>query len=182
MADELGLEQTEVRLAHHNPEWEALGVTECTLVEDLLGDLAMAVAHVGSTSVPGLDAKPILDIAIAVDDRTDVEDVISRLCQAGDYSYEGDKGDEGGLLFVRGNPLRTAHVHVVAMGSQAWADYLRFRAILCADADARGRYESEKRRLAHTYPHDRAGYTKAKSGIVEELLGRRGRRPSPHCE
>jgi GrpB-like predicted nucleotidyltransferase (UPF0157 family) len=182
MADDLGLEQTEVRLAPHNPEWEALGVAECAAVEKLLGDLALGVAHVGSTSVPGLDAKPILDIAVAVDDRTQIDDVISSLCQTGHYSYEGDKGDDGGLLFVRGNPLRTAHVHVVGMGSQAWGDYLRFRAILCEDADARRRYESEKRRLAHDHPHDRPGYTKAKSGIVEELLGDRGRRVSPHCE
>ncbi len=182
MADELGLEQTEVRLAPHNPEWEALGVAECFLVEHLLGDLALAVAHVGSTSVPGLAAKPILDIAVAVEDRTGTDEVVSHLCRAGDYSFEGDKRSEGGLLFVRGHPRRTAHVHVVGIKTQAWGDYLRFRALLCDDADARGRYESAKRRLARTYPHDRAGYTKAKSGIVEELLGAHGRRPSPHCE
>jgi GrpB-like predicted nucleotidyltransferase (UPF0157 family) len=182
MADELGLEQTEVRLAAHNPEWEVLGLAECSLVEDLLEGLALAVAHVGSTSVPELDAKPILDIAVAVDDRTRIEDVVSHLCRAGDYSYEGDKRNEGGHLFVRGNPRRTAHVHVVGIDSQAWADYLRFRALLCDDADARERYQSAKRRLARAYPHDRAGYTKAKSGIIEDLLGAHERRPSPHCE
>jgi GrpB-like predicted nucleotidyltransferase (UPF0157 family) len=182
MADNLGLEQTEVRLATHNPEWEALGVAECTTVVDLLGDLALVVAHVGSTSVPGLEAKPILDIAVAVDDRTEIDDVVAHLCAGGDYSYEGDKRNEGGLLFVRGNPLRTAHVHVVGIRSQAWHDYLRFRTILCDDAEARVRYQSEKRRLARAYPHDRAGYTKAKSGIVEELLGADGRQLAPHCE
>ncbi len=182
MADELGLEQTEVRLAPHNPEWEALGLAECELVMGLLGELALSVAHVGSTSVPELDAKPILDIAVAVDDRTPIGDVIAPLCACGAYSYEGDKRNEGGLLFVRGNPLRTAHVHVVGIGSQAWRDYLRFRAILCDDADARWRYQSAKRRLALAHPHDRAGYTRAKSGIVEELLGEDGRRRFPHRE
>jgi GrpB-like predicted nucleotidyltransferase (UPF0157 family) len=182
MAERLGLEQTEVRLAPHNPEWEALGIAECAVVVDLLGELALAVAHVGSTSVPGLDAKPILDIAVAVDDRTQIDDVIERLRAGGDYSYEGDKRNEGGLLFVRGNPLRTAHVHVVGIGSQAWLDYNRFRAILCDDVDARGRYQSAKRELALAYPHDRAGYTKAKSGIVEELLGADGRQETPHHE
>jgi GrpB-like predicted nucleotidyltransferase (UPF0157 family) len=182
MADDLGLEQTEVRLAPHNPEWETLGLAECAQVVDRLGELALSVAHVGSTSVPELDAKPILDIAVAVDDRTPINDVIESLCDDGDYSYEGDKRNEGGLLFVRGDPLRTAHVHVVGIGSQAWRDYLRFRAILCHDAEARGRYQSAKRGLALAYPHDRVGYTRAKSGIVEELLGANQRRLYPHSE
>lgn len=182
MAEDLGLEKTEVRLAPHNPEWEELGAAECAIVAELLGDLAHEVAHVGSTSVPELEAKPILDIAVAVDDRTQIDDVITRLCACGAYSYEGDKRNEGGLLFVRGNPLRVSHVHVVGTGSQAWVDYNRFRTLLREDAEARGRYQAAKRQLALEHPHDRAGYTKAKSGIVEELLGEDGRRRSPHHE
>jgi GrpB-like predicted nucleotidyltransferase (UPF0157 family) len=172
---ELGLDEREVRLVPHNPHWIPLGREECNTVASLLGDAAREVVHVGSTSVPGLEAKPILDIAAAVDDHTAIDDVVARLCADGGYAYEGDKRDEGGLLFVRGHgTFRTVHVHVVGIGSGAWGSYLRFRALLVDDPAARDRYQSEKRRLARQYPMDRLGYTTAKSAVVEELLASAG--------
>ncbi len=131
MHDDLGLDKAEVRLAPHNPAWVDLGEQECDAVDELLGGLACAVIHVGSTSVPGLDAKPILDLAVAVEDGTALDDVVARLCAGGRYSYEGDKGHGGGLLFVRGEgSFRSVHVHVVEKTSTDWADYLRFRELL----------------------------------------------------
>jgi GrpB-like predicted nucleotidyltransferase (UPF0157 family) len=172
MAEELGLEEEEVRLVPHNPHWLALGRQECAVVSGRLGDLARSVAHVGSTAVPGLEAKPILDIAVATDGRAPSEDVVERLCAGGEYTYQGDNREDGGLLFVRGHgTFRTAHVHVVADGSPAWSDYLRFRALLMDDPAARDRYQFEKRRLAQRFSQDRPGYTRAKSAVVEELLG-----------
>jgi GrpB-like predicted nucleotidyltransferase (UPF0157 family) len=181
MAEELGLDKSEVRLAPYNPEWAALGRHECDEVAALLGDLTSDVVHVGSTSVPGIEAKPILDIVAAVGDEVRIDDVVARLCANGHYIYEGDKREDGGLLFVRGHDsFRTAHVHVVGTGSQAWKDYLRFHILLIRDPEARERYQAEKRRLAREFPHDRQEYTRAKSAVVEELLGVDGRSPAPH--
>ena len=113
MAEELGLEKSEVRLAPYDPHWVALGRRECEGVAALLGDLASEVLHLGSTSVPGIEAKPILDI-VAVDNQVQIDDVMALLCPHEDYTYEGDKREDGGLLFVRGRgSFRTAHVHVV---------------------------------------------------------------------
>jgi GrpB-like predicted nucleotidyltransferase (UPF0157 family) len=169
---DLGLEKSEVRLVPHDPRWVALGEVECARVSELLGEAAVAVVHVGSTSVPDLEAKPILDIVAAVPDQTPIDDVVDRLGSAGDYAYEGNMGDPGGgLLFVRGEgDVRTVHVHVVGRTSRAWDDYLRFRARLVDDPQARQRYESVKRVLAERFAHDRPGYTLAKGAIVEELL------------
>jgi GrpB-like predicted nucleotidyltransferase (UPF0157 family) len=141
-------------------------------VGELLGAAAVAVVHVGSTSVPDLEAKPILDIVVAVPDQTPIDEVVDRLGSAGDYTYEGNMGDPGGgLLFVRGEgDVRTVHVHVVGRSSRAWDGYLRFRARLVEDPEARRRYESVKRVLAERFAHDRPGYTLAKGAIVEELL------------
>jgi GrpB-like predicted nucleotidyltransferase (UPF0157 family) len=181
MAEELGLEKSEVRLAPYNPEWAALGRHECDEVSALLGDLATEVVHVGSTSVPDIEAKPILDIVAAVGDQVPIDDIVDRLCANADYIYEGDKREDGGLLFVRGHDsFRTAHVHVVGSSSQAWKDYLRFHTLLVHNPEARERYQSEKRRLAHEFPHDRPEYTRAKSAVIEELLGSDGRAPAPH--
>ena len=168
----LGLDKSEVRLVPHDPRWVALGELECARVGELLGAAAVAVAHVGSTSVPDLEAKPILDIVAAVRDRTPIDEVVARLGSAGDYVYEADMGEhDGGLLFVRGEgDVRTVHVHVVGCNSGAWDDYLRFRAHLVDDPEARRRYELVKRVLAERFARDRPGYTLAKGAIIEELL------------
>jgi len=169
---DLGLEKSEVRLVPHDPRWVALGELECARVVELLGEIAVAVVHIGSTSVPDLEAKPILDIVAAVPDQTPIDEVVARLGSAGDYVYEGNMGDHaGGLLFVRGEgDVRTVHVHVVGRSSRAWEDYLRFRAHLVNDPEARQRYESVKRVLAERFAHDRPGYTLSKGAIIEELL------------
>jgi GrpB-like predicted nucleotidyltransferase (UPF0157 family) len=179
--DGLGLDRREVRLSPHNPDWVTLGARECAAVTALLGPLAVAVVHVGSTAVPGLEAKPILDIAAAVRDQVPIDDVVTRLCANGSYAYDGDRRDDGGLLFVGGEgAFRTVHVHVVGQGSRAWEDYLRFHALLRDDPDARDAYQTAKRQLARTFARDRPGYTKAKGIVVEELLGSDDHSPPPH--
>jgi GrpB-like predicted nucleotidyltransferase (UPF0157 family) len=168
---DLGLATSEVRLSPYDPDWAALGARECATVRALLGDLVVDLMHAGSTAVPGIAAKPILDIVAAVGDSVPIDEVVGRLCATGAYGYEGDQGDDGGLLLVRGaGELRTVHVHVVGEGSRAWVDYRRFRALLLADAAARERYESVKRLLARQYPHDRRAYTLAKAPVIRALL------------
>jgi GrpB-like predicted nucleotidyltransferase (UPF0157 family) len=168
---DLGLATSEVRLVPYDPDWKALGAQECTTVRALLGDMAIDVLHVGSTAVPGMAAKPILDIVAAVADDVAIDEVVGRLCATGAYGYEGDRGEDGGLLLVRGTgELRTVHLHVVGTGSQAWVDYRRFRSLLVNDDAARRRYESVKYQLAQHYPHDRRAYTQAKAVVIRELL------------
>lgn len=180
--DGLGLEKNEVRLLPHDPRWRTGGERECATVRALLGDLSPEVLHVGSTAVPGMEAKPILDIAVAVGDRVRTDAVVARLCADGTYSYDGDKREDGGLLFVRGEgSFRSVHLHVVGVGSQAWEDYRRFHGLLINDAAARERYQSAKRELARRFPQDRERYTRAKSVVVEELLASEGRSPTTHA-
>jgi GrpB-like predicted nucleotidyltransferase (UPF0157 family) len=168
---DLGLATSEVRLSPYNPAWAALGAQECATVRALLGDLAVDVMHAGSTAVRGIAAKPILDIVAVVADDVPIDQVVGRLGATGVYGYEGDQGEDGGLLLVRGTgELRTVHVHVVGAGSQAWVDYRRFHSLLVADAAARERYESVKRELAQQHPHDRRAYTQAKGAVIRALL------------
>jgi GrpB-like predicted nucleotidyltransferase (UPF0157 family) len=169
---ELGLETSEVVLHAHNPDWLVLGRRECDIVRRLLGGLAHEVVHVGSTSIPGLDAKPILDIVAAVDDSLSIDEVVARLTSTGEYAYDGDKREDGGLLFVRGSgTVRTVHVHVVGSSSEAWGLYRRFHDLLLTDTAARDCYQTEKRLLAAHFPKDRLGYTNAKSAVIRTMLG-----------
>ena len=93
--DGLGLEKNEVRLLPHDPRWVTDGERECATVRALLGDMALEVVHVGSTAVPGIDAKPILDIAVAVGDQVRIDDVVARLCAGGTYGYDSDRRGTG---------------------------------------------------------------------------------------
>jgi GrpB-like predicted nucleotidyltransferase (UPF0157 family) len=182
MRDDLGLDSSEVRLAAPNRAWVVLADAECRAVEEQLAGLARAVEHVGSTSVPGLEAKPILDLAAAVPDGAQAVEVVARLDAGGRYSYMGDMGKDGGLLFVRSNgSFRTVHVHVVHEGSQEWDDYVRFRELLRREPVARQLYQSAKRKLALRFPRDRQGYTEAKSAVVEELLDAERRHAAAHA-
>jgi GrpB-like predicted nucleotidyltransferase (UPF0157 family) len=97
-------------------------------------------------------------------------------------AYQGDKGKDGGLLFVRRQgSIRTVHLHVVHEGSQEWDDYLRFRELLRRNPGARRRYQSAKRELALRFPRDRQYYTEATSAVVEELLGIERRHAAAHA-
>jgi GrpB-like predicted nucleotidyltransferase (UPF0157 family) len=140
------------------------------------------VEHVGSTTVPGLLSKPIIDIAAAMRSPIDQDDVVRRLSRAG-YVFRGDKGTEGGFLFVRTdeNEVRTVHVHVVRADSTEWRHYLKFRDVLRQDRGAREAYEQVKREAAARFPDDRASYIAAKRTFIRDALadnGPRGERPN----
>lgn len=168
----LGLHQGLVRLAHPHASWLDSGSRERLKIQALLGKLAIDVQHVGSTSVPGLDAKPILDIAVALDPlaRSQVKEIAARM-QAGGYQYRGDHGPDGGLMFVRGaGDVRTVHVHMVPGDDPEWTAYIRFRDHLRANPRRRDEYQQLKRQLAARYPDDRAAYTDAKARFVAETL------------
>ena len=99
--------------------------------------------------MPGLEAKPILDI-VAADDQVAIDDIVSRPCADGRYAYDGDRREGRGLLFVRGDgAVRLVHVHVVGESSRARPSYLQFHPRLIDDVEARtARYRSAQRELA----------------------------------
>lgn len=167
-----GLEHDEVVIVDADPAWARQGAALAEHVAEVLGDAAVAVEHVGSTSIPDLPAKPILDLVIAVAPDADEQRVHDPLVALG-YRYEGDKGADGGLLFVwEDRPgHRTAHVHVVRHGDVRWQLYLAFRTRLRADPAVCEAYAAHKRDLAARYVDDRAAYTAAKAAFIADAIG-----------
>jgi GrpB-like predicted nucleotidyltransferase (UPF0157 family) len=162
-----------VEVADSDPRWQLVFDGLAAELRPALAGLDAAVEHVGSTSVPGLAAKPIIDIAIGV--RGDIAiDRIIRLLEPLGYIYRRDEGASGGHLFVvdeDGQPgHRIAFVHVVAIDDPQWSRYLAFRDRLREDPDARAAYERLKRQLAAEFPRDRVGYTAAKEAFIQGLL------------
>jgi GrpB-like predicted nucleotidyltransferase (UPF0157 family) len=166
----LGLDYGTVRLTEARPEWGWLAKDLADRIRAALGESAPGVEHVGSTAVPGLAAKPILDLAAGVNG-VSIEAVRDPLEGLG-YEYRGDAGDRGGLVFVlEDRPRhRVAHVHVVEHGGPQWQRYLDFRDLLRRDASARTAYERLKTELAREFADDRKAYSAAKQGIVRNLL------------
>ena len=117
----LGLTKGRVELAESDPGWPVEAQRLADPLRAALGDDAVDVQHVGSTAVPGLAAKPILDLAVALAPGVVTEDVVRRLERLG-YEYRGDAGAEGGLVFVLNDrPLhRIAHVHAIHAGDGQW--------------------------------------------------------------
>jgi GrpB-like predicted nucleotidyltransferase (UPF0157 family) len=163
----LGLERGAVRLAPHDPRWAALYAGEEARLREALDGLLLDIQHFGSTSIPGIHAKPILDILAGVRRREDVLERRAQL-QALGYGYVPGAGVPGHHVFGKGAP-RTHLLHVVEHGGPSWTENLRFRDRLRADPALAAEYDALKLRLAAAHPGDRARYTEEKGAFVQRI-------------
>jgi GrpB-like predicted nucleotidyltransferase (UPF0157 family) len=166
--DVLGLEPDRVRLRPYTSRWPQLFAVEAAAIRTVLGPLAVDVQHVGSTSIPGLMAKPILDIAVALEQLCSYPLCIARLAALG-YEHVPWQGLARNEVFAKGAP-RTHLLHVVEHGGDKWQDYLKFRERLASVPGLAHEYESLKLALASTHALDRAGYTAAKHTFIRGVL------------
>ena len=132
------------------------------------------VEHVGSTAVPGLAAKPIIDVDVVVPSAELVPTAIARLEAAG-YRHEGDLGIPGREAFaLPPDAVHYHHLYVVVEGNEAHQDHALLRDHLRANAADRERYAARKRELAHLLTTDRTAYVSGKGALVEELIAGAG--------
>jgi GrpB-like predicted nucleotidyltransferase (UPF0157 family) len=166
--DVLGLEPGRVRLRAYTSRWAELFAIEAPRIRAALGSLAVDVQHVGSTSIPGLMAKPILDIAVGLDQLASYPLCIGPLAALG-YEHVPWQGLALNEVFGKGSP-RTHLLHVIEHGGEKWRDYLKFRERLASVPGLARTYEALKRDLASTHELDRAGYTAAKHTFIRGVL------------
>lgn len=166
------------RVEVHPPDeaWQQRGEQlRRRLHADLNTWLVAPVEHVGSTAVPGLPAKPVLDLQAAVTDLACAPEVADVLAPGG-WNYVPPELDERAwrrffVQVVQGR--RTAHLHLMPRDSTRWAEQLRFRDALRADPALRHRYATLKEELANQYSTDREAYSAAKSDFVRAVLAER---------
>ena len=168
----LGLEAGVVRLVPYDPEWGKLFIAEAERLQNLFSaaGLIATLEHTGSTAIPGLPAKPILDILGGYPAGASAADYIDVLTSA-DYIHRGEQGIPGREFFRRGSP-RSYHLHLTAIDSQFWRDHLTFRDRLRADDSLRDAYGALKQTLATRFPLDREAYIDAKGPFVKQVLNR----------
>jgi GrpB-like predicted nucleotidyltransferase (UPF0157 family) len=166
-----------VELQEYDSAWAERFEEERGRLSGIFDGQAVGIEHIGSTAVPGLCAKPIVDVLVGLRELQLSDDQIAAMRSLG-YEYLGEYGLRGRLFFRR-NP-RTHHVHVVEHGSEIWERQLVFRNALRTDAEERQRYDAFKRRLA-AEGHPRKVYTELKTPFIREIEARaraRGVRPS----
>jgi GrpB-like predicted nucleotidyltransferase (UPF0157 family) len=145
---------------------------ECVL-SVLPAGLVRAIEHFGSTAIPGLAAKPIIDILVAVRSVPEAREVAVSPLESLGYAFWADNPKRDCLFFVKGlpprAPHRTHHVHMTELDSEMW-ERLLFRDYLRTHPEAASRYEALKFELMDRYRDDREAYSDAKSAYVEEIM------------
>ena len=164
----LGLERTANRLAAPNPLWGRAFEEEAARIRAAAGPDVLAIEHYGSTSVPGLCAKPIIDLLVGVADLSLADRHAPAMLALG-YDDSGNGGVDGHRIFGKGS-ARTHLAHFVVYEGPEWTATLRFRDLLRADEDLRRAYEQLKTRLVTEHARDRAAYTAGKAQFILAAL------------
>ena len=161
-----GVERRELVIANYDPAWPAQYLDHEARIRQALGDV-VGVEHIGSTSVPGLGAKPIIDILVTVSDITAEEDYLEPLTAAG---YELRVREPGHRL-VR-TPARDVHIHLLEPDDPAAHDYLLLRDHLRTNRADRELYENTKRDLTAREWPDMNAYADAKTEVIQAIKSR----------
>jgi len=157
-----------VEVVEYDPAWPAVFERWRKRIAAALGPAALRIEHVGSTSVPGLAAKPTVDIQVSVRDLDDESDYVPQLEGAGVQLRSRD--DVHRYFRPPATEPRSVHVHVCALGSDWERHHLRFRDYLRAHPEARDRYAAVKREAAKVWVDDRWGYTDAKTDVILDIM------------
>ena len=166
----LGLASGKVSLARAHAAWAVAYQQERDRILAALSTRLLDIQHVGSTAIPNVVAKPILDILIGVRDFDEATACVEPMIEIG-YEYRGENGIPRRHYFVKGEP-RTHHVHMVEIQSNDWRVTLEFRDVLRANAELANEYAREKERLALVHSHNREAYQLEKDKIVGDILSR----------
>jgi GrpB-like predicted nucleotidyltransferase (UPF0157 family) len=165
-----------ISISDYDPAWPEMFEQERERLQSVLGTPILTIEHMGSTAVPGLAAKPIIDLLVGVRQLTEVRSHCIEQLQALDYTYipqyESWLPDE--LFFRKGVPGPwTHHVHVMELSNPRWEAFLSFRDYLRAHPDAASEYGDLKKSLAVAFKDDIVGYRNAKHDFVVAALRKR---------
>lgn len=155
----------------YDPNWPAMFRETALPMREALGAVALRIDHIGSTSIPGLDAKPVIDIQISVAAFEPLDSFRLPLQRLG-YVWRANNDDLTKRYFRESPGARRTHIHVRCAGSWAQQFALLFRDYVRLHPDEAARYATRKHRLAVDHRNERQGYTNAKSPLIWEIMQR----------
>ena len=165
-----GVEKVVVRIVDYDADWPKKFEVHRRIIAGTLGEAALGIEHIGSTSVPGLAAKPIIDILVVVHDSTDESQYLPQLEAAG-YELRVREPEWNEHRMFR-TPEKDVHVHVYSNDCPEIQRNLSFRDRLRSNVEERQRYEQTKRELAKREWSDMNDYANAKTEMIESILSR----------
>lgn len=161
-----------VTLVPYSAEWPRMFADLAAELQPAFAPLPVSLEHIGSTSVPGLYAKPVLDLLLGAETLADIESRIPALARLGfEYVSKYEREIPDRRYFVRSAPnaLRV-HLHGVVRGGKLWRDHLAFRDALRTDTGLRERYQALKLHLAAVHADDKAAYSGAKGPFIRSVM------------
>ena len=161
-----------VRIVDYDPAWPELAAAELRSVGDALGDVAVRLEHVGSTAVPALAAKPILDLQLSVQNVERREVYVEPLEGLGYLFVPTPESPDFHLFAKPPERPRTHHLHVCEAGSEHELRHIAVRDFLREHPDEAARYEDLKRQVVARHPEDRLAYIEGKAAFVVALEAR----------
>jgi len=154
-----------VEVVPHDPNWRSAFETESKLIALALRDNVVAIHHIGSTAIPQIHAKPIIDMLVEVKDILKIDTHSSEIEALG-YQAMGEFGIPGRSYFRKG---RTHHIHSFEVGSPQIERHLAFRDYMITHSEAAQEYSELKRKLAKKYPDNIQGYMDGKDGFIKAI-------------
>lgn len=167
---ELGVKRGTVRIQEYSTNWVKAFEQEKALLLPVFGDNYLDIQHIGSTSIPNLIAKPLIDIGVKIKDIEQLHQIPDDLMALGYIERVGRlKGRQ--LVFAKGGDLNvTHHLHIIEQGEIDWEEKIRFRNILLANPLIAEEYGRLKKMLAAKYQENRSMYTKSKAQFIRKTL------------
>lgn len=166
----MGVKRGIVELEDYNIEWVKSFEKEKKLLEDVLKDKIVSVEHVGSTSIPNLKSKPIIDICVGV---KNLEDAVGfeKILEPYDYHFRGHQGVEDRYFYAKGpEENRTHYIHFEEVDSDSYKNHILFRNYLIKHPEYVKQYQEIKEDLALKYPEERSKYTAGKADFIVSVI------------
>jgi GrpB-like predicted nucleotidyltransferase (UPF0157 family) len=158
-------------ISDYNPQWIAEYEQEKQTLATQLRDIIVGIEHIGSTAVPGLAAKPLIDIMLGVKDLQDITALHKERLSSNGYEFVDHPHFPERIFFRKGQwRAGTHHVHIYKYKSENWDTNLLFRDYLINHPDVMAEYNKLKKHLEPLHRHDRVGYTKAKAPFIETII------------
>jgi GrpB-like predicted nucleotidyltransferase (UPF0157 family) len=166
----IGLERGMVKLEDYSPVWADSYHREESLIQNLFGDSITALAHVGSTSIPGIRSKPIIDIILVLESNFDLGMAVELLASIG--FMKGDFVRDEGVFLLKGiDDFHTHYLHLVS-AHHSWPKYIFFRDYMLQHPEDAKEYERLKLGLEDLYSKDRPLYTAAKKDFIHNIMAK----------
>jgi len=157
-----------VEVVSYSPNWKDMYKEESEKIKNVLSDIIIDIHHVGSTAIPGIKAKPVIDILVEVKDIEGVDQHNHKMKELG-YEVMGEYGIPKRRFFRKGGNNRTHHIHIFQVGNEEIERHVNFKEYLIAHPDKAREYSKLKEKLVNKYTYDVENYTNSNSDFIKEV-------------